>query len=168
MGQISSVLSGISAASGALSSVDRIANLTSSGKEKLKEMQAQQNLAAAQLAERQKLTEELAEKKADRDRALLMAESEQEDRRRSQALRMAVSKQRAVQGAAGVGSETGGSGEAVLLGLVTRSTDEARDDEAIRDIRARIIDENLAALKAQNLLELTQLRAQQGLRQRLI
>lgn len=168
MGQISSVLSGLSAASGALSSVDRLANLTGSGKEKLKDLQAQQSLAAAQLADRQKLTEELATKKADRDRALLMAESAQEERRRGQALRLAVARQRAAQGAAGVGSESGGSGEAVLLGLAQRSEDEARDDEVLRDIRARIIDENLSALKAQNLLELTQLRVQQGLRQRLI
>jgi hypothetical protein len=114
------------------------------------------SLQLVQLQERNRLAESTATTRAGRDQALLGAELSENERRRSNALRRAVSRQRAAYGGAGVDGGDG-SGEAVLLGLFNESEQEraARDD--VFNLRRAIIDDNLAGLRQRNLLEESQL-----------
>ena len=167
MGQISSVLSAISTANSAASNASRFSRLVAGESDTLKNLRLQQAQAAEQLRARQGLEEELAARKKSPETAILQAESAAAERRRVQALAAASAKQRAVSGAAGVGSADG-SGEAVLLGLFTQSDAERIDAEKLAEIRRQILDENFESLRARNLLEFTQLSAEQSLRRRLI
>jgi hypothetical protein len=109
-----------------------------------------------QLKERNRLEEDLAGTRTDRDTAITDAERAESERRRSNALKRAVSRQRATYGGAGVDSE-GGSSEAVLLGLFSDSESERAASDNIYDLRKKIIADNFAGLKRRNLLEESQL-----------
>src|SRR5262245_24433879 len=81
-----------------------------------------EKMALKQLKQRQKLEERQAAQSADLQRQQLALQTAQSDEERRQALRRAVARQRAQFGASGV-TPTGGSADAVLLGLFNESDD---------------------------------------------
>lgn len=170
MGQLTSVLSTLGGVNGVVGAINRTAgniNALGANAAQLKELRQQQEQAGAQLASRQQLEEELAQKKRDQDVAMLRVESDQAERRRVAALKAVTAKQRAAMGGAGVAADDG-SGEAVLLGLFQQSDAERADRAAVDDLRQKIIDANYDSLRSRNLLEAAQLSERQSLQRRLI
>ena len=167
MGQITSVLSGLSSVNAAINHGGRIADLATGQDERLKNLRAQQEQALGQLRSRQTLEETLSANKRAGEQAIIKGEAEAAERRRLQALKAATARQRAQFGAAGVDADDG-SGEAVLLGLFTQSEAERAEQERLYALRQRILDAEGEAVTARNLLEYTQMRDTQALRRRLI
>lgn len=156
MGGVTSALTGILPI---ISGVTRLVSLvdTFSGEaenRQRKELRAQQDLALQQLQDRQALQEnQLAYNNGlEKEQIALNAQKAEEERRA--ALRRAVSRQRAVFGSQGIGSN-GGSSEAVLLGLFEESEQEKSRREAL--------DSNLSNTRSLNLLQATQLAERQKL-----
>lgn len=118
---------------------------------------AADQLALKQLSERNRAEEQIATQKAEQEQAVLNAQSADDERRRTAALKRAVSRQRAAYGGAGVEGSDDGSGEAVLLGLFNESQQDQTAQDSIYDLRRRMIDDNLSSIKQRNLLEESQL-----------
>jgi hypothetical protein len=116
--------------------------------------------ALRQLQERNRLEEELAAVRTAREQAIVTTENQENSRRREAALRRAVSRQRAMSGAAGVEDEDrGGSGQAVLLGLYNEDAQEQATAQNLYALRQQILTDNLASLRRRNLLAESQLSA---------
>ncbi len=113
-------------------------------------------LALRQLQERQRLeASQLSQDNAlERERIALQA-SQSEDERRA-ALKRAVARQRAQFGSSGI-SQSGGSSQAVLLGLFDETEDELAKREELDNLRNRALDQDLAQTNSLNLLQATQL-----------
>lgn len=79
------------------------------------------------------------------------------EKERREALRRAIARQRAQYGGGGTGS-TGGSAQAVLLGLVEESEDERIHRESLDRLRGASLDNQLTQQKRINTLSLTQQR----------
>lgn len=164
MGGVTSALTGILPI---ISGVTRLVSLvdTFSGEaenRQRKELRAQQDLALQQLQDRQALQEnQLAYNNGlEKEQIALNAQKAEEERRA--ALRRAVSRQRAVFGSQGIGSN-GGSSEAVLLGLFEESEQEKSRREALDKTRTAALDSNLSNTRSLNLLQATQLAERQKL-----
>lgn len=85
----------------------------------------------------------------------LNAQVVEEERR--DALRRAIARQKAVYDASGTDSSTG-SGQAVLLGLITDSEEEKARRAALDTLKTASADQSLAQQQRINTLQLTQLR----------
>lgn len=83
---------------------------------------------------------------------------------RLKALRRAVARQRANFGAQGIGS-SGGSSDAVLLGLFSESDEERKRREELDNVRKRAADLDKSYSDATNLLLATQLAKKNSLKQ---
>ncbi len=116
--------------------------------DQLKQTQALQSQQQAESLELQKqnITLNAAENESDR----------------KDALRRAVARQRASFGSSGVGA-SGGSSEAVLLGLVEESEEDRASREASDTLRLQAIDQDLSQNQALNLLQSTQLAERQSI-----
>lgn len=114
------------------------------------------NQALEQLQQRQALEEQqrAADSALQRQGIALDAQKSEDNRR--DALRRAVSRQRANFGAQGIGSGSGSS-QAVLLGLFEESADEKKRREELDALRLNAIDQNLSQNKSINVLQRTQL-----------
>lgn len=126
------------------------------------QIRADQDLALEQLQSRQALQEsQLAQTNAleKQQNALALAQADEE---RRAALRRAVARQRASFGSQGVGS-SGGSSEAVLLGLFEESEVEQQRRNRLDQTRSAALDSNLAQTRSFNLLQATQLAERQKL-----
>ena len=75
-------------------------------------------------------------------------------------MRRVIARQRAQFGASGI-SASGGSSEAVLLGLYNESEEEAAQREEIDNLKKAALDEDLAQTKSLNLLQRNQLEERQ-------
>lgn len=162
IGGVLPVLTGVTSVLGA---VDRAASAVhtfgggdqvKSDKLALRQLQARQTLEAQQNAdktalEKQRLTDQAA---ADEDS-------------RQAALRRAVARQRAQFGAQGIGS-TGGSAQAVLLGLFDESEADREQRERQDSLRAQALDLTLEQDRSLNLLQATQLAQKAQLRRYLV
>jgi colicin import membrane protein len=114
-------------------------------KDQLAGLIAQQDLAFTQ-----------AQAETQRRQAELAAGAEASESERRSALRRAVARQRVSFGASGIDA-TGGSGEAVLLGLINNSEDEASQRRRTDALREQALTQDLSNLRQQNLLERTRL-----------
>lgn len=90
------------------------------------------------------------------------AESRNAESARLQALRRSVARQRAMFSAQGVGS-SGGSSEAVLLGLFDESEEDKRKREEMDGLKSRLEQVRIDGNNKQNLLQLTSLIEKQRL-----
>ena len=126
-----------------------------------KELRQSQDTALQQLQARQKQEEALVADQNALDREKIKLDAAGTEERRRQALRRAVAKQRAQFGAQGI--STGGSSEAVLLGLFNESDAERAEREKIDNLRLTVLNQKEAAVKQKNLLESTQLAEKQRL-----
>jgi len=82
----------------------------------------------------------------------IVREQEQSDRRRKEALRRAVARRRAGLGARGIDA-AGGSGEALLLGLVNEAALQAADEHADTRSRYEAVQRDLDHRQRVNLLD---------------
>lgn len=126
----------------------------------------QDDLALAQLQERQQLQEQQLEQDAQLDRAQLELDAQTAEENRRGALRRAVARQRAQFASSGVTS-SGGSSEAVLLGLFEESEDERAQRDRLDSLRNAAIDSSLSSRSGINVLQRTQLEQRQNLQRQL-
>ena len=112
--------------------------------------------ALEQLKQRQALDERQRAQDAEFQRQSIALDAQEAEESRREALRRAVSRQRANFGAQGVGSGSGSS-QAVLLGLFEESGDEKRRREELDNLRLNAIDQDLAQNRSINVLQRTQL-----------
>ena len=117
----------------------------------LKQLKQQQALEEKQLAQQNKLAKEQ-----------IALQTAQDEEQRRAALRRAVARQRAQYGASGV-SSSGGSSEAVLLGLMNETEDELFRREQLDTLRNKALNQDFTQTKSLNLLQSTQLKERQSL-----
>ncbi len=122
----------------------------------LAQLRSEQDQSMDQLISTQNLGNRQASAETANRLEELRTAAEADERRRRQALRRAVAKQRARFGARGV-SAAGGSGEAILLGLVDETAEERREAEQADRLRAQALRQSLADRNRRNLLEQSQL-----------
>lgn len=165
MGSITPILSqGIGIASAVaggglpfLNVASKVLDIDSAGRRQRDE----QSLALRQLQQSQALQQKnMAEQNAlEKEKISAQAVQAEEDRRA--ALKRAVARQRASFGAQGVSS--GGSAQAVLLGLFDESEDELQSRERMDALRLSALDQGLSQNQSLNLLQAQQLRERQKL-----
>lgn len=128
----------------------------------VRQLMAEQDLALKQLQQRQAQGETQAAQDITLQKQQLALESAQAEEKRQAALRRAVARQRASFGGSGI-SSTGGSADAVLLGLFDESEEELQNREALDNLRNRALDQDLQQTKSVNVLQATQLAARSNL-----
>lgn len=121
-----------------------------------------QDKALDMLKQRQKLAQAQLEAGTALEKEKLVAQSEADNQSRLTALRRAVARQRAQFGARGVGS-SGGSSNAVLLGLFDETEEELAQRERLDSIRTKALDLDVSNSRSLNLLQATQLAQKQNL-----
>lgn len=163
MGQITSTLGTLTQTIGAVETLVGTVDQLSGGMRR--DTRREQDLAMQQLQARQKQEQTEAEANATESRAQIQLDAQQEEERRRRALRRSVARRNAQVGASGA-SRTG-SNEAVLLGLINDSEDEANDNTALDQLRYNAIDNDLSTVRQRNILERTQLAEQQRLQRQL-
>ncbi len=126
-----------------------------------RDLQQEQNLALQQLQTRQKLQQKQleADLSLERERIATSAAAAEDERR--SALRRAVARQRARQGASGISGSGGGSSEAVLLGLFDESEEELASRERLDNLRNQALGLNVAQSNSLNVLQRSQLKQRQ-------
>lgn len=125
------------------------------------------NLALDQLKRQQTLQQKQLEERAALERQQIALNTQQAEEQRKQALRRAVSRQRASFGSQGVGSGSGSS-QAVLLGLFDESDEEQQRREELDNFRITALDQNINQTRALNVLQRTQLAERQKLARQLL
>ncbi len=122
--------------------------------------EASQQLALEQLEARQKLQEQQLAAQTTLDKQNIAQTAAGNEADRVSALKRAVASQRAQYGSSGV-SASGGSSEAVLLGLFEESEAEKSKREASNVLKLKALDQSLTDNQALNLLQATQLAERQ-------
>jgi hypothetical protein len=89
-------------------------------------------------------------------------EKESDERRRKAALKRAMAKRTAEFGASGTGS-SGGSAQALLLGLFEESDEEREEREKLDNLKSKALDTGLANRRSINVLQRSQLAQRQQL-----
>lgn len=117
---------------------------------------AEQNQSLIQLQQRQALDESQKAQQTALEKQKLALDAAQNEEQRQAALRRAVSRQRAAYGSSGTGS-TGGSAQAVLLGLFDETEDDLKARESLDTLRNTALDLDVSQNKSVNVLQATQL-----------
>lgn len=170
MGAITPVLSTLGSLAGAVSTTrSAIQTLRGAGKgwgdsdaAARRDLARDQTLTLEQLRARQALEENQSAQAAANERARMDSDVRAAEETRRAALKRAVARQRAAFGAQGTGS-SGGSAQAVLLGLFDESDAERADRERLDGLRRAALDSDLSARRQTNLLQVTQLAERQRL-----
>lgn len=161
MGALTPVLGGLTSLTATLGAASQVVGAiqTLSGNSAAERAQ---ELQLRQLQERQRLQQQqLAQDNAlERERIALQSAQDEEDRRN--ALRRAVSRQRATFGGRGI-SANSGSSQAVLLGLMNETEDELAQREQLDNLRNRALDLEAGQTRSLNLLQATQLQQRNAL-----
>lgn len=123
-----------------------------------------QGLSASQLSERQAIEERNATQQANLERQELFEKAKVVETERRNALKRAVSRQRAQFGSSGISSNSGSS-EAVLLGFFDESDEQRQSRENLDQIRLSAIDQKLSQVKRVNTLQRTQQASQNKLKE---
>lgn len=123
----------------------------------------EQDLALIDLQNRQNAGIQDLEERAALERSEIAENAQQADRRRRAALKRSVSRQRAAFGSSGIASGSGGSSEAVLLGLFDESDNQREERERLDALRFGAIDQNIANQRRLNLIQRTQLQQRQDI-----
>lgn len=167
MAGIGAVASGLTSAMGLIQSLDSAYDTvqsfgTNEEEEYRKALKAEQNLALKQLQAKQALTQSSLEADVAQEKAELLLEKQQTESARLKALKRAVAKQRANFAGQGI-SSSGGSSEAVLLGLFEDSEDDQETSDTLSALKTKALESSLAENKALNVLQRTQLLEKQAL-----
>ncbi len=157
MGTLASTLTQVSSTLGTLNTISQgVQQLTGDNTQRKSQDLAMKQLQASQAQEKAQ-----AERNAKLERESITLQAEQDSTRRRKALKRAMAKQNAARGASGTSS--GGSGEAVLLGLYNESDEEAKQREELDKIRYNALNNDIYTLSERNILEQSQLAEQQRL-----
>jgi hypothetical protein len=127
------------------------------------DLRAQQNVALDQLQSRQRLEEGQSAQNATLEKQKIAADATAAEERRKLALRRTVARQKTLFSAQGLGGNTAGSNEAVLLGLYNDSDMDASQQNQSDYFRKTALDQSLAQQRQKNLLEASQLSERQNL-----
>jgi len=160
MGTFLPVLGAVTQTVGALSTIGSAFNTISGGDDRYR--RAQQDQAMRDLKARQAQGNAEAQANAEQQHSTIALEAKEADERRRAALKRAVAKRNAQFGATGIGG-SGGSREAVLLGLFDESETEKQNRKNLDKIRYGAIDNNLGFNSSRNVLEQTELKNRQRL-----
>ncbi|MCB1556560.1 MAG: transporter [Alphaproteobacteria bacterium] len=134
---------------------------TNAAQKAARQQREQQALALKQLQEKQAVQLRDLQEQAALDRATIDARAAQAETDRRAALKRAVARQRAAFGASGIGNQSSGSNEAVLLGLFSESEADRAAREKLDTLRFSAIDQNIEAQKRINVLQASQLAEKQ-------
>lgn len=124
--------------------------------------QESQELALRQLQQKQAVNQQQAERNAELERKQIAEQSAINEENRRAALKRAVARQRSQFGGRGI-SSSGGSSEAVLLGMFGETEDELAQRERLDNLRFGALDSDLAQSRSLNILQYEQLRERQKL-----
>jgi len=165
MGALASITGALGTALTAVNTVKSIGNLVtgfSSEDAYRKALIAKNDQALAQLQERQKQGEEQAASDIALQKQQLAATAQADEQRRRLALKRAVAKQKTLFSAQGI-APSGGSADAVLLGLFDESEEEKKQSEQLNAIKTGALESSLEQQRQKNLLEAAQLQARNNL-----
>ncbi len=156
MAGLSSVISNIALIKDGIGLVNNLVSGEVSGREQGKS----QDLALRHLQERQAEQQRQSAEDAALERQQISLSAEQEERKRRDALRRAVARQRAQFGGSGI-SSNGGSSEAVLLGLFDETEAERGAREKLDALRFGALDQGLDQQRRLDVIQRTQLQESQ-------
>ena len=160
MGTLVPVLGTLTKTIGAISTIGGAFNTLAGNDDALRRRGQEQ--AMRELQNRQAQSTAEAQAQADKNRAQIALDAKTAEATRLAALKRAVAKRNARNGAAGIGG-LGGSREAVLLGLYNESETEKKNREDLDKLRYNAIDSDLGLNASRNILEQTQLAERQRL-----
>ncbi|MEM7679494.1 MAG: hypothetical protein AAF182_00620 [Pseudomonadota bacterium] len=127
------------------------------------DLQAQQQQALNELRQKQALQAKQLTQDNALDRERIAATAAADERERRNALKRVVASQQARFGAQGVGANSSGSVQAVLLGAFDESEEERQNREQLNRIRTRALDQSESQLSSINILQRSQLEERQRL-----
>jgi hypothetical protein len=127
-----------------------------------RELRARHDLALRQLEQKQKLSQTQEAQANSLEKKKMRLEKESDERRRKAALKRAMAKRTAEFGASGTGS-SGGSAQALLLGLFEESDEEREEREKLDNLKSKALDTGLANRRSINVLQRSQLAQRQQL-----
>lgn len=161
MGAIAPIAAGLSTVAATLGAANQVVSTvrTITGTNTQRQTQ---DLALEQLQARQRLQQAQLTQDNTLERERIATQSAQDEEERLTALRRAVARQRANFAGSGV-SATGGSSQAVLLGLFDETQDELSRREQLDNLRSRSLDLNASQTSSLNLLQATQLQQRNNL-----
>ncbi|NQZ14812.1 MAG: hypothetical protein HRT94_08345 [Alphaproteobacteria bacterium] len=154
----SQALSAFQIANNVISTVRPIANAVGRGLDIFDD--GSDDLSLSQLEQQHKQEQKQAAQRAALEKQEILVKAQEAENKRRDALKRAVSRQRAQFGASGVSSQ-GGSSEAVLLGLFDESEQERASREQLDNLRFNAIDQNLQQQRRVNTLQREQLKQRQ-------
>ncbi len=125
-----------------------------------RDARAGQDLALQQLQQRQAEQQRQSSEDAALDRERIAADADTAERKRRDALRRAVARQRAQFGGSGI-SSSGGSAEAVLLGLFEETDNDREERMRLDALRFGALDQNISQQRRLNVIQRTQLQESQ-------
>lgn len=127
----------------------------------------ERDLRIRQLQEKQRLEQARLSEKTVLEKQELQLASAEAERKRRQALKRAVARSEASFAGRGLSNTSGGSADAILLGLFDESEQERSEREILDRIRTTALDQNLDYQANRNLLETSQMREQNRLQNQL-
>ena len=147
----SSITTALPVLTKAITLVDTVTKVTNAGNDARAQKQA---------LEQQDLRLKNAQEDARLQREKIFGDAEEAARKRRDALKRAIAKQRVRFGGQGISSEDG-SGEAILLGLFDANQIDEAEAARLDTLRLNALDQDIAQTKRLNVLQATQLAERQ-------
>ena len=166
LGTLSTAISGLSAVSSAFGQMQGVTG--DPIRQERRDLQAEQNLALAQLQQKQADDEADLSENIRLEREKLETDTLAAEDRRRAALRRAVARQNVQFASQGISSADAGSTQAVLLGLFDESEEDKIERERIDSLRNRALDQDLSSRRRLNILQQSQLKERQRLERALL
>lgn len=142
-------------------------NAAASARQAAYQLQAQQDLALAQLQAQQQIGERQAAQNAALERAHITEAATEAERARRAALKRAVARQKVSLASQGISGADDGSAEAILLGMFQESEDDRVARSRLDGLREQALGMDLAQRQALNILQRSQLAERQRLEREL-
>lgn len=146
-----------------ISVIRPVANVIGRGIDFFDDDSTRSELTAKQLQDSQRIQEQQAAQKVSLEKQEILVKAQDAEKKRREALKRAVSRQRARFGSSGVTSN-GGSSEAVLLGLFEESDTEKQQRERLDSLKTSALDQGLSQQRRVNTLQRQQLQQSQKLK----
>lgn len=160
---LSPIVPGLSTIAPVLSAATKLATIFDNPRDDARDdIRASQAQALKQLQQKQDEQARDLEERTALEREEIAAQAEVDEEKRLAALRRAVARKKVNFASSGI-SSSGGSADAVLLGLFEESDDEKQERERLDDIRNRVLDQELESQNRLNILQRSQLAEQQRL-----
>ncbi len=125
------------------------------------------DLRIRQLQERQRLEQQNMAQSNQLEKQKIQADAQEADRKRRQALKRAVARSKASFAGRGLSNASGGSSDAILLGLFNESEDDQKERERLDKLRTTALDQRYDQKNQLNLLEVSHAREKNRLNNQL-